>query len=102
MYTGKKELFEFARKSDVLVCQLPLTTETKGILDVNLFNQMPKGSYLINTGRGEHLVENDLLTAIECGNLSGACLDVLNNNVSYENHPFLNNTKIKITPHIAG
>ena len=102
VYVGKSELYEFAKKSDVLVCQLPLTEETKGILDINLFNQMPKGSYLINTGRGEHLVEYDLITAIESGNLSGACLDVLKDYKSNENNPLFNNPKIKITPHIAG
>ena len=63
---------------------------------------MPKGSYLINTGRGEHLVEYDLLKAIESGNLSGACLDVLKDNKSIVNNPLFNNPKIKITPHIAG
>lgn len=102
VYVGKSELYEFAKKSDILVCQLPLTEETKDILDINLFNQMPKGSYLINTGRGEHLVEYDLITAIESGNLSGACLDVLRNYISIENDQLFNNPKIKITPHIAG
>jgi glyoxylate/hydroxypyruvate reductase A len=102
VYVGKSELYLFSKKSDVLVCQLPLTEETKGILDINLFNHMPKGSYLINTGRGEHLVEYDLITAIERGNLSGACLDVLKDYKSNENNPLFNNAKIKITPHIAG
>ncbi len=102
VYVGKSELYVFSKKSDVLVCQLPLTEETKGILDINLFNHMPKGSYLINTGREQHLVEYDLITAIERGNLSGACLDVLKDYKSNENNPFFNNPKIKITPHIAG
>lgn len=102
IYVGKSELFEFVKKSDVLVCQLPLTEETKGILNINLFNHMPKGSYLINTGRGEHLVEYDLITAIESGNLSGACLDVLKEYKTNEINPLFNNPKIRITPHIAG
>lgn len=102
IYVGKSELFEFVKKSDVLVCQLPLTEETKGILNINLFNHMPKGSYLINTGRGEHLVEYDLITAIERGILSGACLDVLRDYKTNEINPLFNNPKIRITPHIAG
>jgi glyoxylate/hydroxypyruvate reductase A len=102
IFIGKCELYEFVQKSDVLVCQLPLTRETKGILDINLFNYMPKDSYLINTGRGEHLNEYDLITAIESGNLSGACLDVLTDNKSNEICPLYSNPKIKITPHIAG
>ena len=102
VYVGKSELYEFAQKAEILVCQLPLTNETRGILNINLFNQMPDGSFLINTGRGEHLVESDLILAIESGKLSGACLDVLKEKSLNENHSFQKNSKLIITPHIAG
>ena len=102
VYIGTCELYEFSQRAEILVCQLPLTNETRGILNVDLFNQMPDGSFLINTGRGEHLVESDLILAIESGKLSGACLDVLKEEPLNKNHPFLKNSKIKITPHIAG
>lgn len=102
VYVGKSELFDFAQKAEILVCQLPLTNETRGILNINLFNQMPDGSFLINTGRGEHLVESDLISAIESGKLSGACLDVLKEKSFNEIHSFHKNSKIIITPHTAG
>ncbi len=102
IYYGELELYSFVQSVDVLVCQLPLTTETYGILNEKLFNQLKNGVFVINTGRGEHLEELDLLKAIECGKISGACLDVTKNNPLPEGHPFLLNSKIKITPHIAG
>jgi glyoxylate/hydroxypyruvate reductase A len=102
VYVGTKELGEFANKCDILVCQLPLTNETRGILNKHLFDLLPKGAYLINVGRGAHLIESDLLSALESGKLSGACLDVFEVEPLPTNHPFHANTKIKITPHIAG
>lgn len=102
IYIGDDALGEFAKKSDVLVCQLPLTKETKGILNLNLFNLLPDGAFLINVGRGAHLIESDLLIALEMGKLSGACLDVFEKEPLPADHPFQNNTKIKITPHVAG
>ncbi len=102
IYYGENELYKFVKNIDVLVCQLPLTSETKGILNKNLFNQLKNGVLLINTGRGEHLEEIDLLKAIEYGKISGACLDVIKNNPLPKSHPFFSNPKIKITPHIAG
>ena len=60
----------------VLVNLLPLTNETRRILNAKLFNRMRRGGYLIQVGRGEHLVEEDLLSALESGQLAGAALDV--------------------------
>lgn len=102
VYVGEKELNIFAQKVNILVCQLPLTVETKGILNMDLFNQLPNGSFLINTGRGEHLEESDLILGIERGKLSGACLDVLQIKPLPTNHPFRSIPSIKLTPHIAG
>lgn len=102
VYVGNTELETFANKSEVIICQLPLTGETKGILNARLFSFLPNGAFLINVGRGEHLNESDLLIALEDGKLSGACLDVLKVKPLPLNHPFQANPKIKITPHIAG
>jgi glyoxylate/hydroxypyruvate reductase A len=102
VYIGKSELNIFAQQTNILVCQLPLTTETKGILNTNLFNHLPEGAFLINVGRGEHLVESDLILALTNGKLSGACLDVLSVQPLAPNHPFNKIPKIKVTPHIAG
>ncbi|MCS4432856.1 NAD(P)-dependent oxidoreductase [Aquiflexum gelatinilyticum] len=102
VYIGEDEKVELVKKSNILVCQLPLTRETKGILNINLFNHLPDGAFLINVGRGDHLIESDLLKALEMGKLSGACLDVLEKEPLPENHPFHKQPNIKITPHIAG
>ena len=102
VYIGEAELGNFAKKCNVLVCQLPLTCETKGILNIHLFNFLPDASFLINVGRGGHLVESDLILALENKKLSGACLDVLEVDPLPLNHPFNKYPNIKVTPHVAG
>jgi glyoxylate/hydroxypyruvate reductase A len=102
VYIGEAELGNFAKKCNVLVCQLPLTSETKGILNIDLFNFLPNASFLINVGRGGHLVESDLILALENKKLSSACLDVLEVEPIPLNHPFNKYPNIKITPHVAG
>lgn len=100
-YAGNEELNDFLSTAELLVCLLPLTPETESILDKNLFEKLPQEAYLINVARGGHLVEKDLLPAIESGNLSGAALDVFNEEPLPEDHPFWGNKKILITPHTA-
>ena len=86
---------------DVLVCLLPLTAETRGILNRSLFAQLPRGAFLINCARGAHLIEADLLHALQTEHLSGAMLDVFDVEPLPENHPFWDNPRILITPHEA-
>lgn len=98
---GASDLPEFLRKSTVLVCLLPLTDDTRGILNARLFNQLPEGAFLINVARGAHLVENDLLDALDSGQLSGALLDVFDIEPLPEEHPFWAHPRIVLTPHEA-
>lgn len=100
-YYGNDQLAPFLKQIAVLVCMLPLTPATSGILNANLFKQLPPGAYLINVARGGHLIETDLLAAIDSGQLSGACLDVFNTEPLPENSPLWSHPKITITPHIA-
>lgn len=100
-YSGTEELPEFLQQVNLLICLLPLTTETKGFLNLDLFRQCRKGSYLINVARGEHLVEEDLSKALDEGLLSGATLDVFKQEPLPKEHPFWENPRILITPHIA-
>lgn len=100
-FHGNDQLQEFLAETNVLVCLLPLTSETENILDKRIFEQLPEGAYVINVARGLHLVEEDLLEMIDLGHLSGASLDVFREEPLPEEHPFWKHEKIKVTPHIA-
>jgi glyoxylate/hydroxypyruvate reductase A len=100
-WAGTDALEEFLAQANVLVCLLPLTRATHGILNRRTFDWLPAGAYIINAARGEHLVEEDLLTALDSGHLSGACLDVFRQEPLPEAHPFWNHPRIAMTPHVA-
>ncbi|NJY61768.1 glyoxylate/hydroxypyruvate reductase A [Salinimicrobium sp. CDJ15-81-2] len=100
-FHGDDQLQDFLEQSNVLVCLLPLTSETENILNKRLFERLPQGAYVINVARGPHLVEEDLLEMIDSGHLSGASLDVFRKEPLPEEHPFWQHDKIKVTPHIA-
>ncbi len=99
-YDGKR-LYEFLSNTNILVCLLPLTNETEGILELDLFKKLKQPSYLINVARGGHLVEEDLIYALDTGVLDGACLDVFEEEPLPANHLFWNRPKVMITPHVA-
>jgi glyoxylate/hydroxypyruvate reductase A len=100
-YAGMPALDAFLRGSRVLVCALPLTTDTEGILcRANLEKLMP-GAYLINIARGAHLVEQDLLDLLQSGHIAGATLDVCRTEPLPADHPFWSEPRITITPHIS-
>ena len=98
---SENELDDFLNSSNILICALPLTDKTHGILDLELFKKLKKPAYLINVGRGQHLIEEDLIYAIDTGVLSGAWLDVFEEEPLPSNHLFWNRPKIMITPHVA-
>jgi glyoxylate/hydroxypyruvate reductase A len=85
----------------VLVCMLPLTPETTNLLDRARLSLLPQGSYLINVARGAHVAEPDLLTLIRSGHLAGATLDVFRNEPLPAPHPFWEEPRITMTPHIS-
>ena len=100
-YAGAQALPDFLAQTDILVCLLPLTEETRGILNARLFDALPRGAQLVNVGRGGHMVEADLLDALERGQLTGAVLDVSEQEPPPAGHPFWRHPKIMLTPHIA-
>ena len=87
--------------SDIVVCALPLTTQTEGLLNAQAFAAMPRGSYLINIARGGHVVEADLIDAVRSGQLAGAALDVQRHEPMPADDPLWSVPGITITPHIA-
>ena len=100
-YASDNELNKFLSRSNILVCLLPLTKETRGILNKALFEMLPVDAYVINVARGGHLVDEDLIEMIDSGHLSGACLDVYHNEPLKTDHPFWTHPKIFMTPHVA-
>jgi len=98
---GQKNFKEFLGRSNILVCLLPLTAETEGILCKETFSKLPTNSYLVNAGRGRHVVDGDLIEALKIGQLGGAAIDVFEKEPLPKSHPFWVNDKILITPHAA-
>jgi glyoxylate/hydroxypyruvate reductase A len=100
-FAGAEQLPAFLSQCDIVLCVLPLTEQTKGILNRQLFQHLPKGAALVNMGRGGHLIEADLLEALASGQLSAAVLDVLEQEPAAPDHPFWQHPQILLTPHIA-
>ena len=92
---------EFLKNINVLICTVPLTPKTRGLLSAKLFNDLVSPTYLINVSRGAVHVEKDIIRAIEEGKLTGAFLDVFEKEPLPKNSPLWQNPKIKVTPHIA-
>jgi glyoxylate/hydroxypyruvate reductase A len=100
-FAGAAGLDALLGRSEILVSLLPMTPETEDILDAALFARLPRGAGLVNAGRGRHLVEADLLAALESGKLSVAVLDVFRDEPLPPAHPFWRHPRIVVTPHVA-
>jgi len=100
-FAGKDHLADFLGGCEILVNLLPLTRETEGILNADLFAQLPKGACVINCARGPHLVDEDLLVALDSGQIKQATLDVFHQEPLPADHPFWVHPAITVTPHIA-
>lgn len=100
-FHGESGLDTFLRGSRVLVCMLPLTPETSNIMNRTNMCKLPQGAYLINVARGAHLAEPDLVTLIKSGHIAAATLDVFRNEPLPAQHPFWQEPRISITPHIS-
>lgn len=100
-FTGNDSVLQSVAGQDVVINVLPLTTETEDVLNAELFSKMARGGWLIQIGRGEHLVEDDLVAALDSGQLAGATLDVFRTEPLPSDHPFWTDPRLRITPHIA-
>ncbi|OKO87872.1 2-hydroxyacid dehydrogenase [Bradyrhizobium sp. NAS80.1] len=100
-FHGADQLGNFLQGTDVLVCLLPLTEQTSGILNARLFSLLPVGAMLLHVGRGPQLDHGALIEALDSGRLSAAMLDVTEPEPLPENHPLWSHPKVIITPHIA-
>lgn len=93
---------EFLKSLNVLVCVLPLTAQTRNIVDSDLLAQLPAHTHFINVGRGDQVVETDLLQALNNGRLQSALLDVCAQEPLPQDHQFWTHPKVRVTPHVAG
>lgn len=100
-FSGDRGLRDMLAQSQLLVCLLPLTPQTRAVLNASVFEQLPKGAALVHCGRGEHLVEADLLQAIRSGQLRGAVLDVFEREPLRPEHAFWHTPGVVVTPHMA-
>jgi len=95
------ELDHFLEEVNILVCLLPLTPETEGILNLETIKKLKQPAFIINAARGEHLVDEDLIYALDTDRIRHATMDVFSDEPLPESHPFWNRDKITITPHVA-
>ena len=100
-YAGSAELDAFLARCQVLVCLLPLTRDTRGLLDRRTLSQLPVGAHLVNVARGALIVDDDLLALLDEGRLGGATLDVFQDEPLPAAHPFWHHPRISITPHVS-
>lgn len=98
---GADGLDAVLENSNIVVCLLPLTAETRGILDAKAFARMPRGASVINAARGAHIVDDDLIAALDTGHLAFAMMDVFHTEPLPSDHPFWSHPKVTITPHVA-
>ena len=101
-HAGEDGLFEMLPQCQQIVVVLPLTSETRGIINAKTLAALPKGAFLTNIGRGGHVIDEDLLAALNSGNIDGAFLDVFHQEPLPTDHPFWEHPKVIMTPHIAG
>ena len=100
-FVGDAALDDFLRVSDLIVCLLPDTPATQGILGTALFARLPRGALLINAGRGRQQVLPDILAALDEGQLGGAVLDVFEPEPLAADDPAWGHPLLTITPHVA-
>lgn len=98
---GGQGFQDFLAASRILVCLLPLTSETRGIMNLDTLSQLRPGGYVINVARGSHLVDGDLITLLDNGHLAGATLDVFHTEPLPGDHPFWKHPKVTVTPHTS-
>ncbi|HWI80073.1 MAG TPA: glyoxylate/hydroxypyruvate reductase A [Ramlibacter sp.] len=100
-FSGEAQFDAFLRATRVLVCLLPLTPETRNIMNAANLSRLMPGGYVINVARGAHLVDEDLIALLDSGHLAGATLDVFRTEPLPEGHPFWTHPKITVTPHTS-
>ncbi len=100
-FYGDDQLVRFLSRTDILCCLLPLTKATEGIVNRTTLARLPKGAFVINAGRGQHVIDKDLLDAIDSGHIQGAALDVFQTEPLPSNHPYWMHPRVRVWPHVS-
>lgn len=100
-FAGADQFDAFLDGAKMLINLLPQTPDTEGILNRRTFERLAPGAYLVNLARGGHVADDDLLHAMQSGQIAAATLDVFHTEPLPDNHPFWNTPRITITPHIS-
>ena len=100
-FAGRAELRPFLASSRVLVCLLPSTPDTRGLLGGAVLEALPRGAHLVNVARGDIVVDEDLVASLDRGHLAGATLDVFRDEPLPPGHPFWHHPRITLTPHTS-
>lgn len=100
-FAGTARLPDFLKRTEILVVLLPLTPETEGIINAETLAALPRGAFLISLARGGHVVDDDLMAALDSGHLSMALLDAFRDEPLPADHPFWRHPGVIVTPHIA-
>jgi glyoxylate/hydroxypyruvate reductase A len=101
IFAGMEELGAFADGAEIIVSVLPLTPQTTAIMNEDFFSRLAKGAFIINGGRGPQIDDDDLLAALDSGQLGGAALDVFRTEPLPADHIFWSHPKISVWPHVA-
>jgi glyoxylate/hydroxypyruvate reductase A len=100
-YAGSGELDAFLERTEILVCLLPLTPDTEGLIDARTLARLPRGACLINVARGQHVVDADLLAALDSGHVAGATLDTFRVEPLPAEDPYWSHPRVTVVPHVA-
>jgi glyoxylate/hydroxypyruvate reductase A len=100
-FHGAEGLSAMLARTDILVCLLPLTPETRGVINARSLALLPRGAFVINAARGGHVVAEDLLAALDSGHVAAAALDVFEPEPLPPDHPFWGHPRVLVWPHAA-
>jgi glyoxylate/hydroxypyruvate reductase A len=100
-FHGTDRLGAFLARTDILVCLLPMTVHTRGIINADTLARLPEGAIVINCARGAHVVDRDLLAALDSGHIRAATLDVFHQEPLPADHPYWTHPEVDLTPHMA-